>query len=89
MVPTGISKHVTHNTWTDANSKLVRGVIVFLKFVPIDSALTAFLIALEWKCGNLLGKKQSKFTEMSIPLKTNTLDIISTDKKLPQHCRTL
>ena len=43
-------------------------VLVLLIFVPIHGALIAFLIALQWKCENLLGEKQPKFTETSTAL---------------------
>ena len=41
------------------------GVLVLLSFVIIHGATIAFLIALQWKCENLLGEKQPKFTETS------------------------
>ena len=38
-------------------------------FVPIHGVSIAFLIALQWKCENLLGEKHSKFTETSTALR--------------------
>ena len=47
---------------------LLPGVCSFSWFVcKFLCALIAFLIALQWKCENLLGEKQIKFTEMSTP----------------------
>ena len=40
-------------------------VLDLLIFVPIHGASIAFLIALQWKCENLLGEKQPKFTDTS------------------------
>ena len=49
------------------------GVPAFCWFVcKFLCALIAFLIALQWKCENLLGEKQSKFTETSTPRKDRT-----------------
>ena len=44
------------------------GVLVLLIFLPIHGASIAFLIPLKWKCENLLGEKQPKFTETRTPL---------------------
>ena len=45
----------------------IRGVLVLLFRVQIHGALITFLIAIQWKCENLLGEKQPKFTETSTP----------------------
>ena len=45
-----------------------RGVLVCRFVCKFLCALNAFLTALQWKCENLLGEKQPKFTEMSTPL---------------------
>ena len=47
-----------------------RFAMVVCKFL---CALIAFLIALQWKCENLLGEKQPKFTETSIPLRLSLI----------------
>ena len=44
---------------------------VSVNFVPIYGALVVFLIALQWKRENLLGKKQLKFAETNTPLEQN------------------
>ena len=48
---------------------MMAGVCLFCWFVcKFLCIVIAFLIALQWKCENLLGEKQPKFTETSTPL---------------------
>ena len=54
------------------------GVCLFCWFVcKFLCTLIAFLIALQWKCRNLLGEKQPQFTETSTPRKDRTRLLIS------------
>ena len=41
--------------------------LLLLILGPSHGASIAFLITLQWKCENLLGEKQSKFTETGTP----------------------
>ena len=42
------------------------GVLILLNFILVHSALIAFLIALQWKCENLLSEIQSSEDHCSI-----------------------
>ena len=70
------SHSITMEVWKPARWKTAKihrnehtpGVCSFCWFeCKFLCALIAFLIALQWKCENLLGEKQPKFTEMSTP----------------------
>ena len=51
------------NYFLNLHSELTWGVLNLLIFVPNPGALTAFLIALQWKHSHLHSAKQPKFTE--------------------------